>query len=40
VDMRGRAMEFRGVAGGMLVQEYDRIADDPVVQAIHLGAGH
>jgi phosphoribosylaminoimidazolecarboxamide formyltransferase/IMP cyclohydrolase len=29
VDMRTRAMEYRGVAGGMLVQEMDRMADDP-----------
>jgi phosphoribosylaminoimidazolecarboxamide formyltransferase/IMP cyclohydrolase len=29
VDMRGRAMEYRGIAGGMLVQEYDRIGADP-----------
>lgn len=29
VDMRARAMEYRGVAGGMLVQEYDRMATDP-----------
>ncbi len=29
VRMRERALEYRGVAGGMLVQEYDRPADDP-----------
>ena len=29
VDMRTRALEYRGVAGGMLVQEYDRMAVDP-----------
>jgi phosphoribosylaminoimidazolecarboxamide formyltransferase/IMP cyclohydrolase len=29
VDMRSRAMEYRGVAGGMLVQEMDRMTDDP-----------
>ena len=29
VDMRSRALELRGVAGGMLVQEYDRMANDP-----------
>ncbi len=29
VHMRRRAMEFRGVAGGMLVQEGDRLPDDP-----------
>jgi len=29
VDMRGRAIEYRGVAGGMLVQEYDRMPIDP-----------
>jgi phosphoribosylaminoimidazolecarboxamide formyltransferase/IMP cyclohydrolase len=29
VDMRSRAFEFRGVAGGMLVQEYDRLRTDP-----------
>ena len=29
VEMRARAMEFRGIVGGMLVQEYDRVAEDP-----------
>ncbi len=29
VDMRRRALEYRGVAGGMLVEEYDRLAVDP-----------
>ena len=29
VDMRARALEHRGVVGGMLVQEYDRVAVDP-----------
>jgi phosphoribosylaminoimidazolecarboxamide formyltransferase/IMP cyclohydrolase len=29
VDMRSRALEYRGVAGGMLVEEYDRLAHDP-----------
>jgi phosphoribosylaminoimidazolecarboxamide formyltransferase/IMP cyclohydrolase len=29
IDMRHRALEYRGVAGGMLVQEYDRMANDP-----------
>ncbi|MBI5287835.1 MAG: bifunctional phosphoribosylaminoimidazolecarboxamide formyltransferase/IMP cyclohydrolase [Chloroflexi bacterium] len=29
VDMRTRAFEYRGVAGGMLVEEYDRLAVDP-----------
>jgi phosphoribosylaminoimidazolecarboxamide formyltransferase/IMP cyclohydrolase len=29
VDMRARALEYRGIAGGMLVQEYDRMKDDP-----------
>ncbi len=29
VSMATRAIEFRGVVGGMLMQEYDRIADDP-----------
>lgn len=29
VDMKGRALEYHGIAGGMLVQEFDRIADDP-----------
>lgn len=29
VDMRRRALEHRGVAGGMLVQEYDRLPSDP-----------
>jgi phosphoribosylaminoimidazolecarboxamide formyltransferase/IMP cyclohydrolase len=29
VDMRARALEYRGVVGGMLVQEYDRLKDDP-----------
>jgi phosphoribosylaminoimidazolecarboxamide formyltransferase/IMP cyclohydrolase len=29
VDMRSRALEYRGIAGGMLVQEYDRMAMDP-----------
>lgn len=28
VDMRSRALEYRGVAGGMLVQEYDRRSSD------------
>jgi phosphoribosylaminoimidazolecarboxamide formyltransferase/IMP cyclohydrolase len=29
VDMRSRALEYHGIAGGMLVQEFDRLADDP-----------
>jgi phosphoribosylaminoimidazolecarboxamide formyltransferase/IMP cyclohydrolase len=29
VNMRKRALELRGVAGGILVQEYDRMAVDP-----------
>jgi phosphoribosylaminoimidazolecarboxamide formyltransferase/IMP cyclohydrolase len=29
VDMRHRAFEHHGVTGGMLVQEFDRMADDP-----------
>ncbi len=29
VNMRRRALEHRGVVGGMLVQEYDRLASDP-----------
>jgi phosphoribosylaminoimidazolecarboxamide formyltransferase/IMP cyclohydrolase len=29
VDMRRRALEYRGVAGGMLVQEADHLATDP-----------
>lgn len=29
VDMRARALEYRGIVGGMLVQEYDRVAEDP-----------
>jgi phosphoribosylaminoimidazolecarboxamide formyltransferase/IMP cyclohydrolase len=29
VDMSTRAFEYRGVTGGMLVQEMDRMADDP-----------
>lgn len=29
VDMNRRALEHRGVVGGMLVQEYDRVATDP-----------
>ncbi len=29
VDMAGRALEYHGIAGGMLIQEFDRIADDP-----------
>ena len=29
VNMRGRAFEYHGIAGGMLIQEFDRLADDP-----------
>jgi phosphoribosylaminoimidazolecarboxamide formyltransferase/IMP cyclohydrolase len=29
VDMRRRALEYRGITGGMLIEEYDRIAPDP-----------
>jgi len=29
VDMRARGIEYRGVAGGMLAQEWDRMAADP-----------
>jgi phosphoribosylaminoimidazolecarboxamide formyltransferase/IMP cyclohydrolase len=29
VDMRSRAFEHHGVTGGMLVQEFDRMANDP-----------
>ncbi|MBI2724256.1 MAG: bifunctional phosphoribosylaminoimidazolecarboxamide formyltransferase/IMP cyclohydrolase [Chloroflexi bacterium] len=29
VNMRARAMEHRGIVGGMLVQEFDRVPDDP-----------
>ncbi|MHB8377017.1 MAG: bifunctional phosphoribosylaminoimidazolecarboxamide formyltransferase/IMP cyclohydrolase [Dehalococcoidia bacterium] len=29
VNMRRRAIEFRGIAGGMLVQEADRLPEDP-----------
>ncbi len=29
IDMRQPALEFRGITGGMLVQEYDRMAIDP-----------
>ncbi|MDP9238807.1 MAG: bifunctional phosphoribosylaminoimidazolecarboxamide formyltransferase/IMP cyclohydrolase [Chloroflexota bacterium] len=29
IDMRARAMEYRGIAGGMLIEEYDRMAEDP-----------
>jgi phosphoribosylaminoimidazolecarboxamide formyltransferase/IMP cyclohydrolase len=29
VDMRARGLEYRGVAGGMLIEEYDRMTDDP-----------
>jgi phosphoribosylaminoimidazolecarboxamide formyltransferase/IMP cyclohydrolase len=29
VTMGARAVEHRGIVGGMLIQEYDRIADDP-----------
>ena len=29
VHMKQRALEYRGITGGMLVQEYDRMADDP-----------
>ncbi len=29
VDMRGRGLEYRGIAGGMLIEEYDRMAVDP-----------
>ncbi len=29
MNMRARALEYRGVAGGMLIQEMDRLADDP-----------
>jgi phosphoribosylaminoimidazolecarboxamide formyltransferase/IMP cyclohydrolase len=27
--MRERALEYRGITGGMLVEEFDRIAEDP-----------
>jgi phosphoribosylaminoimidazolecarboxamide formyltransferase/IMP cyclohydrolase len=27
--MRTRAIEYRGIVGGMLAQEFDRMADDP-----------
>jgi phosphoribosylaminoimidazolecarboxamide formyltransferase / IMP cyclohydrolase len=30
VKMRSRALEYRGIVGGMLIQELDRVADDPV----------
>jgi len=29
VNMRERALEYHGIAGGMLVQEFDRLPDDP-----------
>ncbi|HEY8172860.1 MAG TPA: bifunctional phosphoribosylaminoimidazolecarboxamide formyltransferase/IMP cyclohydrolase, partial [Dehalococcoidia bacterium] len=29
IDMRTRAIEYRGIVGGMLAQEFDRMADDP-----------
>jgi len=29
VDMRSRAFEYRGIAGGVLMQEYDRMKEDP-----------
>ncbi len=29
IDMRTRAIEHRGIVGGMLAQEFDRMADDP-----------
>jgi phosphoribosylaminoimidazolecarboxamide formyltransferase/IMP cyclohydrolase len=29
VNMRGRALEYHGIAGGMLVQEFDRLTGDP-----------
>jgi len=29
VDMRARALEYRGIAGGLLVEEFDRMAVDP-----------
>ena len=29
VDMATRTVEYRGIVGGMLIEEYDRMADDP-----------
>jgi phosphoribosylaminoimidazolecarboxamide formyltransferase/IMP cyclohydrolase len=29
VNMRARALEYRGIAGGLLMEEFDRMAEDP-----------